>query len=152
MSSTQTVAIYALMIVAGFVIPIMASLNAGLGGKIQSPFAAVSVLTIVAATTAFVVASLNGGIPIDRFAATPKHLFLGGVCFIVYISSVTFMAPKIGLANAIFFVLLGQMMSATMIDHFGLFGAIKSEVTFKRIFGLAVMALGVYIARADVAG
>ena len=46
-----------------------------------------------------------------------------------------------------FFVLLGQLVAAAAIDHFGLFGALRSELTLRRVAGLLVMALGVYLAR-----
>ena len=56
----------------------------------------------------------------------------------------------IGLGNAIFFVLLGQIVAAAIIDHFGLLGAIQSAITPKRALGLVVMAVGLYLARKPV--
>ena len=61
--------------------------------------------------------------------------------------SVTLSAPRIGVGNAIFFVLLGQLIAAATIDHFGLFGALKTELTVRRALGLVVMAVGVYLAK-----
>jgi transporter family-2 protein len=40
-----------------------------------------------------------------------------------YVLSITYIAPTFGVGNAVFFVLLGQLVSAAIIDHFGLFGA-----------------------------
>ena len=51
------------------------------------------------------------------------------------------------MGNAIFFVLLGQLVAAAAIDHFGLWGAIKSTLTLRRGIGIGVMAVGVYLAR-----
>ncbi|CAN0161925.1 unnamed protein product, partial [Chrysoparadoxa australica] len=59
--------------------------------------------------------------------------------------SVTLLAPIVGLGNAIFFVLVGQLISAAVIDHFGLFGARLSPLTLTRATGIAVMVLGVWI-------
>jgi transporter family-2 protein len=47
----------------------------------------------------------------------------------------------------VFFVLLGQLAAAATIDHFGLWGAVQSTVTPKRVLGIAMMGLGVYLAR-----
>jgi hypothetical protein len=52
----------------------------------------------------------------------PKHLFFAGVLIAFYVLSITFIAPKFGIGNAVFFVLLGQLVSAAAIDHFALFG------------------------------
>ncbi|MGB1207926.1 MAG: DMT family transporter, partial [Paracoccaceae bacterium] len=77
--------------------------------------------------------------------AQPKHLFLAGGLVAFYILSITFIAPKFGVGNAVFFVLLGQLISAAAIDHFGLFGARVSVLTPSRALGVAVMACGVWL-------
>lgn len=59
--------------------------------------------------------------------------------------SITYVAPHFGIGNAVFFVLLGQLISAAIIDQFGLFGARPSPLTMTRATGIAVMALGVWI-------
>jgi transporter family-2 protein len=79
-------------------------------------------------------------------AVEPWRL-LGAVLVVFYILAVTWAAPRIGVGNAIFFVLLGQLIAAAAIDHFGLFGALKTTLTLKRAIGLLVMALGVYLAK-----
>jgi len=49
--------------------------------------------------------------------------------------------------NAVFFVLLGQLVAAAVIDHFGLMGALPFALTPRRALGIAVMALGVWLAK-----
>ena len=44
-----------------------------------------------------------------------------------------------------FFVLVGQLVSAAVIDHFALFGSTGSPLTIVRTLGISVMALGVWI-------
>jgi transporter family-2 protein len=67
-----------------------------------------------------------------------------------YALSVTWAAPRIGVGNAVFFVLLGQLVAAAAIDHFALWGAMPSALTGRRLAGIVVMALGVYLARKPV--
>jgi transporter family-2 protein len=45
----------------------------------------------------------------------------------------------------VFFVLLGQLISAALIDHFGMFGAVHTPLTLTRAAGIAVMAGGVFL-------
>jgi hypothetical protein len=59
--------------------------------------------------------------------------------------SITTIAPKFGVGNAVFFVLVGQLVSAAVIDHLALFGSTGSPLTSIRALGIAVMALGVWI-------
>ncbi|MGP6087927.1 DMT family transporter [Antarctobacter jejuensis] len=137
---------YALvMLLAGIGIPTLAALNAALGVRLGSPIAAALVLFCVALLSVSVIWGVTGAKGLGGVAEAPRHLFLGGCLVAFYVLSVTIIAPKFGIGNAIFFVLLGQMISAAAIDHFGLFGARVSPLTLTRATGLGVMALGVWI-------
>ncbi|QFT73684.1 DMT family transporter [Ruegeria sp. THAF33] len=136
----------AIMLAAGFGIPILAALNAALGKVIGSPTAAAVVLFAIAfAASAFVMALFPGFAALSKIANAPKHLLLAGVLIAFYVLSITHVAPHFGVGNAVFFVLLGQLISAAAIDHFGLFGAQVEPLTLMRMGGIAVMAIGVAI-------
>lgn len=134
-----------IMALAGIGIPILAALNAQLGGRIGSPAAAATVLFVVAFVTSLVVALIVAPQGFAKFGGTPKHLFLAGVLIAFYVLSITFIAPHFGIGNAVFFVLLGQLISAALIDHFGLFGAQVSPVSLTRAAGIGTMAIGVWL-------
>ncbi|WP_425041151.1 DMT family transporter [Primorskyibacter sp. S187A] len=133
------------MLIAGIGIPILAALNAALGVRLGAPVAAASVLFAVAFLSSLVVLILMGPTGLSKVAEAPKHLFLAGVLIAFYVLSITFIAPKIGVGNAVFFVLLGQLISAAAIDHFGLFGAVPTPLGAMRAGGIAVMAFGVWL-------
>ena len=138
--------IYALtMLAAGIGIPLLAALNSALGVRIGSPAAAAMVLFCVAliATTAATLAT--GPKALGNVMLAPRHLLLGGLFVAFNVLSITYIAPHFGIGNAVFFVLLGQLISAALIDHFGLFGARVSPLSLTRATGIAVMALGVWI-------
>jgi bacterial/archaeal transporter family-2 protein len=134
----------AIMLLAGVGIPLLAALNSRLGARIASPNLAAVVLFAVALMSCVAVAAVSSGTQgLALVPAQPWHLFLGGLFVAFYVLSVTWVAPRFGLGNAIFFVLMGQMLSATTIDHFGLFGAMVKPVDVGRLVGLALMAIGV---------
>lgn len=134
-----------IMVLAGIGIPVLAALNAQLGGRIGSPAAAATVLFVIAFATSLVVALIVAPQGFTQLGGAPKHLFLGGVLIAFYLLSITFIAPHFGIGNAVFFVLLGQLFSAALIDHFGLFGAQISPVSLTRAAGIATMAIGVWL-------
>lgn len=137
---------YALiMMLAGIGIPVLATLNATLGRLISAPAAASVVLFVVAFLTALTVALITGPQAIAKVADAPKHLLLAGSLIAFYVLSITYIAPHFGVGNAVFFVLLGQLISAAAIDHFGLFGATQTPLTLMRGSGIAVMGLGVFL-------
>ena len=137
---------YALtMLAAGIGIPLLAALNSALGQYLSSPVAATTILFSVALTAALTVLFLTNPAAIAGAVSAPKHLFLAGLLVAFYVLSITFVAPKFGVGNAVFFVLLGQLISAAAIDHFGLFGARISPLSLTRATGIAIMALGVFV-------
>lgn len=133
------------MLAAGFGIPILAALNSALGVRLGSPAAAASCLFVVAFLCAALVLSWTGIGALAGVAGAPKHLFLAGCLVAFYVLSITWIAPRFGVGNAVFFVLLGQLVSAAAIDHFGLMGARVSPLSLMRATGIAVMAFGVFL-------
>ncbi len=142
----ETLRYAAIMLAAGVGIPILAALNAQLGARVGSPAAAATVLFVVAFAGTLAVLVLTGGL--GRMAALPGqpgHLFLAGLLVAFYVLSITWIAPRFGVGNAVFFVLLGQLISAAIIDHFGLLGAMVKPVSLTRAAGIALMAAGVLL-------
>ena len=135
---------YALtMLAAGIGIPVLAALNAGLGTRLGSPVAAAAILFVVALGTTLLILALKGVPSLAVVITAPKHLFLAGLLVAFYILSITFIAPKFGVGNAVFFVLLGQLISAALIDHFGLFGARISPLSLSADTAIPTKASGV---------
>ena len=135
----------AIMFVAGIGIPVLAALNAALGRLIGSPIVAAAILFTVAGIVTLTLALATGLTPLKSAAQAPTHLFFAGALIAFYVLSITFIAPKFGVGNAVFFVLLGQLVSAAAIDHFALFGAAQNSLNLIRASGIAVMAIGVWI-------
>lgn len=136
-----------LMVAAGVGIPIMATLNAGVGQQLQSPIAASAILFGLGLLAAGAILAFTGVPSAAQVATVPLWRYAGAILVVFYILSITWAGPRIGIGNAIFFVLLGQLVAAAVIDHYGLWGAIKSELTLRRTAGILVMAVGVYLAR-----
>lgn len=137
---------YALvMLAAGIGIPVLAALNAALGKVIGSPTAAAVVLFTVAFGVSAVAVLITGLQPLSRLGEAPRHLFLAGCLVAFYVLSITHVAPHFGVGNAVFFVLIGQLISAAVIDHFGLFGAQAQPLTLTRAGGLSLMAAGAWV-------
>jgi transporter family-2 protein len=146
-SAATFAALALLMVLTGFGIPVMAALNAGLGRHLASPAAATATLFGVGLVVALLV-TVGLGVPAPAsFRTAPPQYYLGALFVVFYIMAITYVAPRIGVANAVFFVLLGQLVAAATIDHFALLGAIRSAITLRRGFGLVLMMVGLYFAR-----
>lgn len=134
-----------MMLAAGIGIPILAALNASLGRHVGSPASAAVVLFSVALLIAIAAALITGPAPLSRFATAPREGFFAGTFVAFYVLSITWVAPSFGVGNAVLFVLLGQMISFAVIDHFALFGANHTPLSLTRAAGISLMAAGVIL-------
>lgn len=128
----------------------MAALNGGLGVRLGSPIPAAFVLFSLAlvVTTALL---LTNPLPSRAdIVAVPARFYFGGLFVAFYVLSITWIAPKIGLGNAIFIVLLGQLVAASIIDHFAFLNVARAPITPVRIIGITLIVLGIYLAKKPV--
>jgi len=145
-SSTSNLLLSILMFATGVGIPIMAALNGRLGVQLGSPWAAAFLLFALGAVISGVVMAATG-MPQNGWFVAPPLYYAGALLVAFYVLSITYSAPRIGVANAVFFVLVGQIVAAGLIDQFGLFGALKSPLTGTRWIGIALMLVGTFLAR-----
>lgn len=141
---------YALIaILGGVAVPFLASINAAYGQAIGNVYWASITLCLVAIATILAITLFNGT-PIPTRAqigqASWWH-FAAGCFFTVYVVSITWVAPKIGVGNAIIFVVVAQIFTAVIIDHFGLFGAAVQSLDWKRALGVMLLVAGVALAK-----
>ncbi len=140
------------MLLTGIGIPIMAATNATLGARIGSAQAASVVVFALGLMVTLIATVITGWPRTSQWTAAPWPFYLGGLAMAFYILSITYIAPRFGVGNAVFFVLLGQILIATSIDQFGLFGAPKADISPARLAGVVLMLVGVFLARKPLIG
>lgn len=144
----ETVKYALLMLAAGIGVPVLAAFNAQLGTRIGSPAAAGAVMFLIAGIVALGVALISGqGSRFALLPEQPRYLFLAGLLIAFYLLSISWVAPRFGVGNAVMFVLLGQIIAMTVIDHFALFGARPRPVDAARLAGIVLMGAGVILAQ-----
>lgn len=140
---------YLTMVAAGLAIPAMAATSAEIGQRVGPPTAALAIFTTAAFTSA-IFALLNGGLDFKELGDVAKPALLGGGIISFYLLSVSILGPKIGMGTAILLVLGGQIASAAIIDTFGLLGAPRVPINGMRSLGIALVVIGVMLARRPV--
>jgi bacterial/archaeal transporter family-2 protein len=134
---------------------VVLSLSAGFAGSVQAAVLgrlgdrvgtveAVGFSTLVAGTTGIVVLliarrSLRG---VETSFHQPLWMWLGGLLSAFIVLSITFAAPKIGVAAAIGLVITGNLIVAAAIDRFGWFGVESIALQWPRVVGILLLAGG----------
>jgi bacterial/archaeal transporter family-2 protein len=134
---------------AGALIPVMAVLNARLGRALGEPaHAAVVLFAVGLAFVAIASLVVTGRLPeMSRLAATSPTDFAGGMIVGFYVLSITILAPRMGVGNAILFAVTAQIVTSAAIDNFGFFGASIRPLSLSRLAGLAILIGGLTLAQ-----
>lgn len=72
----------------------------------------------------------------------PAWLWLGGLMSIYIILAITVGPPRIGVAATVGIVIAGNLVSAAVIDRYGLFGQDVIPIDRWRLLGLLLLAAG----------
>ena len=65
---------------------------------------------------------------------------------VLVVFSITVCAPRIGATATIGILIAGQLAMGVVIDRFGLFGVEQVELTWPRLLGVALLAVGAGLA------
>ncbi len=82
---------------------------------------------------------------LTEWRSVPPFTLFAGLFGLVVIYAMSFMIPRIGVAGALITLLAGQLLIGSLLDHFGLLGAMHRPFDFTRAFGLSIVALGVWL-------
>lgn len=81
----------------------------------------------------------------DLFGQVPLYSYLGGILGVIIVYMVMKSIPKVGVAPATTAIILGQVFTAGVIDHLGLFGMEKMPFNWCRVCGTLLMAGGAWL-------
>lgn len=138
-----------LAMIAGACAPVQAGINSQLRLWTGDP--------IVAATISFAVGTLGLlgyvlvlKIPWPHFSTAgslPWWQWTGGFLGAFLVAITIILAPKMGAATMIGFLIAGQMLVSLVLDHFGLIGYDIRPASLIRIIGAALLIAGVVLIR-----
>ncbi len=133
-----------LVLLAGAATAVQAGVNGALGkklGVIEAAFVSFMVGTLFLLILLLV--TRKGSI--QNVFEVPKWQLTGGLLGATYILIMVIAVPRIGMAAALITLIVGQLTCSTLIDHFGLIGDRNIPLDFKRVCGLVLMGVSVYL-------
>jgi transporter family-2 protein len=138
-----------LAIVAGMAMPTQATVNSKLAGYSGSPITAAFISFAVGTAVLFVYMILTG-VPLGSLASSkdaPPVAWIGGFLGAFFVAVMVTVVPKIGVALAFSLAIGGQMLVTLLIDHFGWLGVEQKPINLHRVFGAALITVGVVLIR-----
>jgi transporter family-2 protein len=131
---------------AGVVMAFQGAINAALGkivGLLEATFIVHLVGLVFVAILLFVL-KMGGG-PLMKLGQVSWYLYLGGILGVAIIYGVVRSIPEVGVASATTAIIVGQILTAAVIDHTGLFGMKQISFVWYRAAGVFLMAGGAFL-------
>jgi transporter family-2 protein len=145
----MAIAFIALAVLAGAVLPVQGVVNSQLAKSLDNVVLAALASFVVGGLTLLVVflyrTSGSLGTSLLSLKEVPPMLYIGGVLGTVYITAVAVLIPKVGVANTMIAVILGQVLLSLLLDHYGILGVEVREIGWPRIVGASLVLLGLVL-------
>jgi transporter family-2 protein len=133
-----------MVLLAGAATSIQAGVNGALGKKVGIIEAAL-VSFLVGTLFLFVIFIFARKGNIQNALEVPKWQLIGGALGAIYIMIMVNAVPQVGMATALITLIVGQMTTSLLIDHFGLIGDKIIPIDFKKICGVLLMGMAIYL-------
>jgi len=136
--------LYLFAVGSGLMNSVQAGCNAALGKSIGQMTAA-AVVGLVIAASGLLFGAVSGQLAwpgADKMHAAPWWAWFGGVIAAVFILSQLFVAPQVGAGVFIALTVTASVVSALLLDHFGLVGFEVHPAGWGRISGALLMFAG----------
>ena len=136
-----------LALAMGGLLAVQGSINTQLGTLLKHPLQA-ALTNFIVGTFALLLINLllRTGVPeLTELKKIPIYLFVGGIMGAVFVSSVVILVPRIGVATTLGASIVGQLIIASIIDHYGYFNIAVHPISFGRIVGISLLLIGVFL-------
>ncbi len=127
-------------IAVGVQAPLSSIINQRLG-----PLESIFIVHLGGALVSLIPLLIYGGGKLSNWRTVPWYALGAGSLGLVVIFSMTYMIPRVGVAPALIILLSGQLLIGSVMDHFGLLGAVQRPLELTRVIGLAVVFFGVWL-------
>jgi transporter family-2 protein len=138
---------YILPILAGVAMTVQSGINSQLRAAIQHPIMA-AFISFVGGTLALAVLVFftRGSLPNNSvYGAIDWYKFTGGFLGVFVVTVTLLSVQEIGAANMFVLIVAGQLITAVLMDHFGLLGLKVNPISVQKAIGIFLLVAGAYL-------
>lgn len=138
---------YLLPVFAGVAITIQSGVNSQLRTSIQHPLMA-AFISFVVGTIALAILLIfsKETIPgLSQYSSVNWYKYTGGLlgAFVVTVTLIS--VAQIGAGNMFVLIVAGQLVTAVLMDHFGVLGMKPNPVSMQKFFGICLLVAGAWL-------
>ena len=124
--------------------PSNARLSAGLGSVINGAFVSFVVGTLALGIIALFMQVRPEG---QAVRSVPWWGWIGGLYGCLFVTSIAWGIPKLGVATTMTLVVAGQLLLGVILDHFGALGTPTQPISWARVGGILLIVGGALLVR-----
>jgi bacterial/archaeal transporter family-2 protein len=143
----ETLLLVLLGLLAGSGIPVQASLNSALRQHLGRPeWATLVNFGVGFVAMAAVLLVQRVALPTAaQVARAPWWTWTGGALGAFFVFATVVLTPRLGVATSLALILVGQLLSALLLDHAGVLGLATRAITPGRLAGVVLLAAGIFL-------
>jgi bacterial/archaeal transporter family-2 protein len=143
----MSVALYLLAFAAGVVLIVQVGINTTLRSALGAPALAALVSFLIGSVALVTYILLSGTTWPTRaqWAGSPWWAWFGGVLGAFYVLSTIMAGPRLGAAALLALIVLGQLVTSLLLDHFGWLGFPQHSLTPLRVLGALLLFGGMLL-------
>ncbi|MFN2453450.1 MAG: DMT family transporter [Pyrinomonadaceae bacterium] len=140
--------LFILALLAGASLAVQTGINSQLRVGLHNPFQA-GLVSFTVGTLALALVALPQGLRWDVATMTdlPLWIWAGGLLGAYVVTALIIIAPRLGSSTLVGLILTGQVMTALVLDHYGLLGFPVQRLSLPRAFGAMLLIAGVVLIR-----
>ena len=135
-----------LAVVLGAAISIYMPMNGAIARVAGSPIVANVLFYFVGLLTSLALLGLFGDVrAILKLKNLPPFLLLTGIMSALMVLGTIFLLPQLGASKLFLLQIVGQIIMAMIVSHFGLLESPQDPITLQKIIGAAFLVVGAII-------
>jgi len=134
----------------GSIVVVQASINSELRGIVGDPWRTALISTTVSTICLFVASLVVKGTALPtagEAGAISWWMWTGGILGAIYVATASILVARLGSAVLFALIVSGQLVTSVVMDHFGVIGLDRQEITPGRAAGVVLLIVGVVMIR-----
>ena len=143
----KTILLLLMALAAGGMVAVQGTVNSGLSKRLNHPLQA-SLISFVGAIPfiILILLILHPKLPAwSQLRAIPPLYCTGGIYGAIFVTTILFLASKIGIANTVVATIVGQLIVSVIFDHIGFLGLAVKPINIYRAIGCVGLLISLYL-------
>ncbi len=138
---------YLLPILAGVAMTVQSGINSQLRAALSHPILAafISFLTGTIALAIIMFFTKQGFPSLNAYNNINLYKFSGGLLGVFVVTVTLLSVAEIGAANMFVLIIAGQLITAVLMDHFGVLGMKVNPISVQKSIGIVLLVAGAYL-------